>query len=762
MHTSSSIFTSFNLFLSLNCRAIFLFLFLIVSVGTLEAQGMRSIDKVDCQLKLWIAEPQLFYTEKQSMIPILSGVDGSLVPVIFKSSSANTAAIVSKHHGELHSVIGPICTGLIPLGELSSFASESEIVRVESSAKVQFCNEKGRQVMGADKVNEGKLPSGVPYTGKGVLVGVYDSGLDFVHPDFRLKSDTTQTRITSMWDQTAKTGTKPQPYNYGAEWSGAQLNAALANPATISEKDIDGHGTHVTGTAAGLRGIAPDADIISVKCLINWQSDSTLFTDSKSILDGVNYFYQKATALAKPCVVNLSIGYNLGAPHDGSSLVEQGFDYLVKSRSGILICVANGNDGIATLHYGGFELTSDSVWTYGRGLLAAMMYSVFQTANEDSTFISIITDSLGVDDNDSVLTQKTIHQTPWLSLGDIRDSTSGITFTPKYSNNSTAATIKIVASLFDNTRTQMNLYMTPKNSTSYVPTKLTLFRIAFKGKGKFDAWSETLQIPMAYNPVYTSLYRDDRYRFSDNISTVNILACAKNVFSVGAFVNRPTYNDTSGTKQRGANIFWDSTGAHAFFTSWGPTTDGRIKPDFCAPGLNVASSHSRSAATIAQTLTDKYTVVQSGTSMASPMAAGAIALYLEKYPNATFDEVYSAITTTTDTDSLTNAYGPLPNSRFGYGRLNIFRAMGGIESSVSGNNRAATAEQISVYPDPATNEVVFVAKSQSPAKKLTVTDLGGKILGVLSFEGSSLKVDVRLWVRGAYFSVSPTETLGSL
>ncbi|MFI5221541.1 MAG: S8 family serine peptidase, partial [Bacteroidia bacterium] len=390
---------------------------------------ITGFDKMDSQLKLWLAEPQELINQQPNLFKN-GPVANPFIPIIFKSHSSNVAAIITKHRGQIHSVIGKIYTAVIPLSEILSFASENEIVKVESSQRMKVCNDKGRKLIGADRVNAGDLPGGIPYTGKGVIVGVYDFGFDFIHPDFRKKNDSTQTRFLSIWDQTSSSGTSPLNFNYGSEWNQSQINAALTNPGIVSEADNDGHGTHVTGTAAGLRGIAYDADIIAVKASASLTSDSTYYQDSKALLDGINYIYQKATTLGKPCVVNISVGYNIGTPHDGSGLIEQGLDYLVNSRKGFMICVAAGNENYNSLHFGGFNLTKDSIWTYARGINGGMTYVVFNSVNDDSTFISMSADSASIKfTNGTISGQKKIFQSPWLKIKDIKNSAGGYNYT---------------------------------------------------------------------------------------------------------------------------------------------------------------------------------------------------------------------------------------------------------------------------------------------------------------------------------------------
>ena len=134
-------------------------------------------------------------------------------------------------------------------------------------------------------------------SGRGVVVGIVDTGIDLAHADFRAASG--QTRIKYLWNQ-PWSGTPPAGFNYGAEYSEAQINAGGAN-----HHDDDGHGTHVAGIAAGngratgngyaayrYVGMAPEADLIVVKMR---NSDSDL-------INGVNYVFTRAAAMGKPAV----------------------------------------------------------------------------------------------------------------------------------------------------------------------------------------------------------------------------------------------------------------------------------------------------------------------------------------------------------------------------------------------------------------------------------------------------------------------------
>ena len=155
-----------------------------------------------------------------------------------------------------------------------------------------------------------------------MLVGDVDTGVDYGHGDFDDAAG--NTRLVNIWDQTVN-GAAPAGYGYGTEWSSAQIDAN-----TCTETDLNGHGTHVLGTIGGdgsqtgygfapftYAGMAPKADLIMVK--------TTSYTTA--ILDGVQYIFQRATALGRNCVVNLSLGSQYG-PHDGSSAFESGLNAL--------------------------------------------------------------------------------------------------------------------------------------------------------------------------------------------------------------------------------------------------------------------------------------------------------------------------------------------------------------------------------------------------------------------------------------------------
>ena len=180
------------------------------------------------------------------------------------------------------------------------------------------------------------------YTGAGVLVGIIDSGIDWRHDDFRNANGTT--RLKAIWDLWGAGSAPPTGFAYGAEWDQTEINASLTGGGAVNEVDNNGHGTHVSGIAAGngrassgqYSGVAPEADLLFAKPFNNGG-----FAEDKTI-DAMNYLVQKAHALGQPIAINMSLGGHFGA-HDGTSAQERVIDDL--SGPGVVFCVAAGNEG---------------------------------------------------------------------------------------------------------------------------------------------------------------------------------------------------------------------------------------------------------------------------------------------------------------------------------------------------------------------------------------------------------------------------------
>ncbi len=193
-------------------------------------------------------------------------------------------------------------------------------------------------------------------SGQGVIIAVLDSGIDYTHPDF-INEDGTS-RILYMWDQTIP-GTPPAGFNHGSEYTNEQLNEALQSTdpySVVPETDTLGHGTAITGIAAGNGrssagqnvGVAPNASLIIVKL---GEKGYPSFAKTTELMRALKYVISKAQDLRMPIAINISYGTNDG-PHNGQSL----FETYIDSMAGIWknsIVVAAGNEGGACHHYEG-------------------------------------------------------------------------------------------------------------------------------------------------------------------------------------------------------------------------------------------------------------------------------------------------------------------------------------------------------------------------------------------------------------------------
>lgn len=155
-------------------------------------------------------------------------------------------------------------------------------------------------------------------SGKGVIVGIIDSGITYNHREFG-------NRIIYIWDIPLNRVYNQEEINQGIDFS-----------------DINGHGTAVAGIAAGSSGIAYGADIIVV-AIGRGSSDD--------IMKGIKFIEDKSRELNKPFVINISYGTNFGS-HNGQSLFEQYIDEVCENNVASIV-VASGNEGDKSHHYSG-------------------------------------------------------------------------------------------------------------------------------------------------------------------------------------------------------------------------------------------------------------------------------------------------------------------------------------------------------------------------------------------------------------------------
>lgn len=204
-------------------------------------------------------------------------------------------------------------------------------------------------------------------SGKGILLAVIDSGIDYTNRNFRNADGST--RILSLWDQMVSPDAEkgffpPEGFQTGTEFSREQINAALreADPLRqyelVPSRDSSGHGTAVAGIAAGAaanvtggtannnyEGVAPESELLIVKLGTPRENS---FPRTTEMMRAVTYVVRKAQSLNRPVAINLSFGNTYGA-HDGSSLLERFLDNAAEIGRTV-ICVGSGNEGASAGH----------------------------------------------------------------------------------------------------------------------------------------------------------------------------------------------------------------------------------------------------------------------------------------------------------------------------------------------------------------------------------------------------------------------------
>jgi len=442
-----------------------------------------------------------------------------------------------------------------------------------------------------------RRPDGLAETGRGVLLGVVDWGFDFTHPDFRNADGST--RIVALWDQRGA----PSPGNrfgYGVIHDRAAIDRALnaADPFAAlgyHPADADGgggaHGTHVLSIAGGgaggpgPEGLAGGADLCCVHMGSVVQARSGKLGDSVTLIEAIDFIDRVAWGefgglsagppQPRPWVINLSMGKH-GEQHDGSTLVEQALDAALRAAPGRAIAQSVGNYRERAVHACGRLRPNES------RRLAWEVMEADDAPNELEVWYS---------GRDSFTVQ--VH---W------PDGTLAAQAAP---GQTTALTLdgRRVGALH-NRVSEPNTLDNTAQIFLYKQAPAGDYGVTLLGgdvvDGRYHCWIEREPT----RPKFQSRFRDEDV---ERANTTGTICNGLRTLAVGAYdAHDPDF-------------------PMAPFSSSGPTRDGRVKPDLCAPGMRVLAARSRARGDEGPpTLTR-----MSGTSMASPHVAGTLALMFE-------------------------------------------------------------------------------------------------------------------------------------
>ncbi|MDR0419523.1 MAG: S8 family peptidase [Prevotellaceae bacterium] len=626
---------------------------------------------------------------KQSLSKILkSGEKDEYVNVFVRFSGELDEDLLMLLDATVQTKVDGIATVYLPKDNVAEIAQISNVEFISIGGKVHKTLDISNTAINADSVHQGLGELRQAYSGDGVIVGVCDFGLDFTHPMFF--DENGNTKIKRVWNQKDEMGTKPSGFAYGSEYQTAdQLQAKQ----TSNREDT--HGTHVTGIAAGsggklgkYKGIASSADIVFVE--IKEDEYAT-----RNIIDGINYIFKYAESVGKPAVVNLSLGTHHG-PHDGTSDFDRMLDELV--GEGKVVVGSAGNEGDKNVHaqytFTGNKQTIKTIPTVD----ASENYTVAEVWGDVDYDFDWTVEVW----NKSTKTKVTSVSVPF-------KSTSSRGFIDQTYNVESKATITLKGYSYPktmqiNNRGWLQIYIENSNKNSYAVALVIRSRSAVEN---------TVHMWNGVNLDFETLNSKDNWiGGNSNYSIGEIGGTSKQIITVGSY-----------------NIREASAGNVSYFSSKGPTLDGRRKPDILAPGWTVISSlNSFCPDLLPSECIDKEPITghcyryMGGTSMSSPMVTGTVALMLEENPLLTPNTIKGLLCKYATLDQYIQSLSP--NIR-GYGKLNVNQTIVNIDDR-----------------DLPVSVKIDYVKNQSIAVKIVPNPNQGLFKIQVEEEGGDMKVDV--------------------
>ena len=464
--------------------------------------------------------------------------------------------------------------------------------------------------------------TGLELSGEGVLVGIIDTGINYLDPIFRNLDGST--RIRRIWDQEEQSGTAPREIGYGSEYTREQINLAIQseNPKeTVPSFDTDGHGTFVASVACGganpenlFIGAAPEAEMVIVKLKEAKEylreyyfvdCDARCYQEN-DLVAAVFYLQKVQEELKRPLVICLAVGTSFGG-HGGYSILSE---YLrnVAASEGIGIVTGSGNEADKRHHYLG----------------------ILEQENNQPVEINVGNNTRG-------FVMELWTELPNLLALSI-ESPTGQTIGPVSLRRGIGEYVFVL----EQTRVILNYRVLVETTGA----QLVFFQFDRPGSGIWKIIPETLELGNGIFHIWLPM---------EEFLTGNVYFIRANPeYTVmepgdtGAVVCAAYYNGKE-------NSIAVSSGR-------GYTRDNRIKPDFAAPGINVTGIN----------LKGQF-VARSGSSIAVGITSGALALFMEWLDRHGVNLDASQMKNLLILGASRKTDMNYPNQEWGYGALNLYR-----------------------------------------------------------------------------------------
>ncbi len=591
-------------------------------------------------------------------------------------------------------VLGDMVALNIPAEKLLSLNDIEAFSYIQADKMARLMNEEARKATDVEKVNTDaaakaeSLPQA--FTGANVVLGIIDKGIDYHHAAFRNADGSSRIKMLINYTSPLESPTICK--------TEAEIKAIAADLV------VESHGTHTASIAGGSdvgnrqQGVAPQADLIL--CGMGMAMNET------NIIACMKQIFDYAESVGKPAVISLSLGNVVGF-HDGSDAYCKAIEELTKQGTAkgraVVICSGNSASSYASIIK---ELhTSETVvddWQFGTVLGVAQLPASLKADDPLTYKAKYFFYAEDYSDFDMQVKLVDLTTGKLSAIGnDVLDVDGEIIKESELLVKETKETVKGTEGTYWEIDCDMSTLQIKDHNK-----RLAIFAKSKKDGLKIKLTSDAMYEEKCFDAPTTSGYdfAKAKYTKGEHSLSCNASVCCDHAISVGAYITRTEWTDY----EQKQHAYEASTltgkvqmlGEISDFSSWGTDDNGKNRPTILAPGQGLIAACNNFDGTIFEEKepgvpkkgttnadlcgkVDKHDrtnwyLIEKGTSMSTPFAAGIIALWMQANPNLTVNEILSILKETSVNDEFTTDVSKIPSGskvQAGFGKINCLAGL---------------------------------------------------------------------------------------